>query len=163
MSTHSNDDMLKPSLTADDDAVGFDHPWNPWSLVVLAFFLGVVPGGGLLALNFRRLGLKNRVGITLLWVALAEVVWIALEIWMIRHGYLHLDESDAPEPGRWVMRVFSLGVAIAIAHPQHKRYRLFMTRHLPEGRLVIPACAAVVVTLVVLIIEFVFIHWWMAL
>src|SRR5687768_3132414 len=65
----SPDDLFRPTLTEQDDAVGFDRPWNPWSLVVLAFFFGLPGGGTLLALNFRRLGMPQAI-----WPVLAVVV-----------------------------------------------------------------------------------------
>src|SRR5262249_22153508 len=64
-----DDDLFTPTLTEADDAVGFRRPWNPWSLVFVAFFrAAVMPapwalagGGGTLALNFARLGVRQRV------------------------------------------------------------------------------------------------------
>src|SRR5690606_30786669 len=55
-----DDALLTPSLTAADDAVGFDRPWNPWSLVMLVFFAGPLFGGVLAARNFVRLGQPER-------------------------------------------------------------------------------------------------------
>jgi hypothetical protein len=60
MSRSFDDDLLAPELTEADDAVGFDRPWNPWSLVTLTFFFGLPAGGSLLALNFDRLGMPGR-------------------------------------------------------------------------------------------------------
>ena len=53
---HDDEDLLAPSLTAHDDAVGFDRPWSPNFLVVIGAFFGLIPMGLLLAENFKRLG-----------------------------------------------------------------------------------------------------------
>jgi hypothetical protein len=153
MSAHSDDDLLRPSLTEEDDAIGFDRPWDPSSLVMLAFFGGLVAGGGLLALNFRRLGLKDRFVPALLTVALSEIVWTCALIWLIGYGSHPLIDFVSWRSYGLAAHIFTCFLALVMARFQQKRYRLFKTRRLPDGKLFVPALAALAVGLVVNFVE----------
>jgi hypothetical protein len=146
MSACPNEDLFTPTLTEQDDAAGFDRPWRPWSLVVLAFFFGLPAGGTLLALNFRRLGMPRRVVPALVLVALATPAMAAVSAWVAAARLAPVD-SDADRHLRWILRAVSCLVAIGIALPQQRRFRLFQTADLPGGRLLWPGLAAVLVSL----------------
>src|SRR5690606_37884850 len=81
-----------PSLTAADDAVGFDRPWNPWSLVMLVFFAGPLFGGVLAARNFVRLGQPERSAPA---IGLFVAIWLAILGVQLASTFDRLDERQA--------------------------------------------------------------------
>jgi hypothetical protein len=144
-----SDDLFKATLTEADDAVDFDRPWSPWSLVILTFFGGLVAGGGLLALNFRRLGTRGRVFTTLAVVGVVTVVMAAATAWTVTWGGIDPSDREARRVHRMVQKAIECAVAAAFAVQQRRRYRLFQTTGLEAGRLVVPALAAVGISIVV--------------
>lgn len=133
-------DLLTPVLTADDDAVGFDRPWNPWYLVMVAFFFGMLAGGGLLAVNFRRLGQGRRFGPAAAVVLATTVALIA--------GWLLLEPRTGSsralyESLRIGRRAVAVLVAIGLATLQRRRFRLLEVCDLPAGMLLGPAVLAI--------------------
>jgi hypothetical protein len=139
----SDEDLFRPTLTEEDDAVGFDQPWNPWSLIVLAFFTGTLAGGGLLAWNFLRLGMPKRV------VPALVVTVSALLLSSVAVAWLWVRLLDSP----WrsllnvLDQVIAVAVCAAVAAPQHRRWRLFRGTDLPSGKLLWPGVGAAVVSL----------------
>jgi hypothetical protein len=138
-----NEELFRPTLRENDDAVGFDRPWNPWSLVMIAFFCGVIAGGGLLAFNFRRLGMKGKLYPVLAIVALVALAQAGLSLWLLGSGRLGAEGRDAVRTAQWMGRAVATLFAIALATPQQKRYRLFQASGLPGGHLLWPALAAI--------------------
>lgn len=134
--------LLQPTLTEADDAVGFDRPWKPWSLVFLTFFFGIIAGGGLLAYNYERLGMKVPRNRVLAFVVAAGLLLIGTTIW-ISTTYVPPGDRDAARMVRWGSRAVSCLIAIGMAQTQQRRYRLFESTHLPAGHLLKPALAAI--------------------
>jgi hypothetical protein len=149
MSGHSDDDLFTPTLTDADDAIDFDRPWNPWSLVVLTFFFGIVAGGGLLAHNFRRLGIPDRFYSTLAIVAVATVIIVAAQTAMSPGDPGSPADRDAARTVRFLGKAAACLTAMAIAAPQHRRFRLYQATGREPGRLLKPALAAILISLVV--------------
>jgi len=147
MSRSFDDDLLAPELTEADDAVGFDQPWNPWSLVTLTFFFGLLAGGSLLALNFERLGMPGRRVPVLGLVIGVTTLIIAGTAWAAGSGGLAAGNPTQRQLWRWGVRALSVLIAMAIAAPQQKRWRLFQVSGLPAGKLLWPAVAACAVAL----------------
>src|SRR5688500_6123344 len=98
MTTQPDDLLLTPTLTAEDDAVDFDHPWNPWSLVVLTFFFGLFAGGPLLALNAERLGIRKRFWLIACVAGGVGVALVAAQVWLVASGIV----PNTSESRRWV-------------------------------------------------------------
>lgn len=140
-----DDELLRQSLTEDDDAAGFDRPWNPWSLVMLTFFFGITTGLGLLAFNYQRLGIKGRLYATLGIAVALEILLTACHVWAVQNGLIVWGDRDDMRTLRLGTRVVSVLVAVLIAHTQQKRFRLFQRSNLPAGPLLIPAVIAIAV------------------
>jgi hypothetical protein len=140
-----DDDLLAPELTEADDATGFDQPWNPWSLVTLTFFFGLLAGGGLLAFNFDRLGMPGRRVPTL---ALAFGATTLLIAGALFGGWGAGEDRGTQQAWRWGVRGISVLIAMAIAAPQQKRWRIFEASGLPAGKLLRPAVVACAIALV---------------
>ena len=156
-SSSFDEELFKQSLTEQDDAQGFDRPWNPWSLVMLTFFFGITAGGGLLAFNYQRLGIKGRLYITIAIVLAAEVLLTVIHLWTVQSGLIDPQNRDE-------MRTFRLGTKVAfvlaaaiIAQTQQKRFRLFQRSDLPAGNLLIPALIGIAVGVGLDLIETAFI------
>lgn len=139
-SGHSGNDLLRPSLTAADDATGFDRPWSPYHLMWTAFLGGVPAAGYLYAENFRRLGLGR-------WYA--PTIAVSSLLWLLTTGgatYWLLDS----EPGtaertavRAGLRAVALAGAWVLLRQQRRRWELFTTTPTPAGRLLLPAAVAI--------------------
>ena len=137
-----SDDLFAPTLTEDDDALDFDRPWNPWSLVILTFFFGLVAGGTLLALNFRKLGLRQSVAPTL-----GLVLVVAFLLAAASAGLIAASAGGQAHPGlragfRFLVPAVNAGIAMVIAAGQQKRFRLFQASGGPPGKLLWPAVGA---------------------
>jgi heme A synthase len=138
------DDLLRPTLTVEDDESGFDCPWSPMALVFVAFFGGLPAGGGLLALNFRRLGRPERVAPAMVLVVILTILVVAVG------GYLAASKAGAADRStsqyfRLGARAFAVVVSLALAASQAKRYRLFSQSDRPKGKLLVPIIAAIAV------------------
>jgi len=138
------EDLFRPTLTEEDDAVGFDRPWNPYHLVLVTFFSGLPGGGVLLALNFRRLGMKEKVHFALWEIGAASVLLFALAGWLAA-GYRHTANwSSTSQLLRLGLQAISVVVALLIAGRQRRRFRLFEASNLPGGKLFWPIVAALI-------------------
>jgi hypothetical protein len=142
---YPEDDLLTPTLTEEDDAVGFERPWQPWSLVVLTFFAGIPAGGSLLALNFSRLGVPRRVLPAVFSVIAATLLFSAWRGWSLHH---------LPVDGAW--RLLSLAqraleslAAGGLAWLQRRRYRVFRGSGGEPGPVLLPGVLAAVLSLAV--------------
>lgn len=146
MSKPFDDDLLLPELTEADDAIGFDQPWNPWSLVTLSFFFGLIAGGGLLALNFARLGMPGRRNATLAIVMVVATASILGTVWAFGIAPGGEVDRETQRYGRWLRQGIAVLAAMAIAAPQHSRFRLFQASGQPAGHLLRPAVIASVLS-----------------
>jgi hypothetical protein len=140
-------DLFHPTLTADDDAREFHEPWNPWSLIALTFFCGLVAGGGLLAFNTERLGMRGRLFPTLLLAGAGAAAVGGASIWLLMHGMADWPR-DTRSLARTGFKAAEVLMAMALAAPQHKRFRLYQATGRPPGKLWIPGLLATGVSLV---------------
>lgn len=127
-----DDDLLAPSLTAHDDAVGFDRPWSPNLLVVIGAFFGLLPMGMLLAENFRRLGKPRAYLPTLLGTLAAGVAMVSLAGYAHVYGipgWYEVGNQDHRRTARLAHQALAIAVGLAIAHRQRPRWEL----HLGHG------------------------------
>ncbi len=147
--TRPPEDLLTPTLTKADDVPAGAQPWNPTLLVVATFFLGLFAGGGLLALNFKRLGQPRRVLPTLLVVGVVVVVIAAVTGWLIaRHDLMDADRN-VRQGYRFVVQVLNLAIALGIARFQQAVFRSHQRSGHPSGSLWKPVLLALPVALVV--------------
>ena len=142
-------DLLRPSLTEADDAVGFHRPWNPIALVFVAFLGGMPAGGLLLADNCRRLGLRDRIALT---VAVSVIVTLLVS-GGLAYAHTAIPSHAAGDSSRRLCRFIAQACVVAAAYPlcllQQKRYRLFQHSGGEPGRVIIPAVGAIVLGIVV--------------
>lgn len=143
--SHFDDDLFTQSLTVEDDVAGFDRPWNPWSLVMLTFFFGVMPGIGLMAFNYQRLGIQRRLYVTLAILVLLEVLLTVAHLWAVQNGLIVWGNREDMRTVRLATRIVSVLAAVLIAQTQLKRFRLFQRSGLPAGPLLIPAVIAIAI------------------
>jgi hypothetical protein len=139
-----DEELFRPTLSESDDAVGFDQPWNPWSLVVMTFFFGVTAGVGLLAFNYQRLGIKGRLYTTLAFALVLELLLTAVHVWAVRNGMIIIDNRGEEGAVRVAMRIVSVVAAILVAQTQRKRFELFRHSRSKAGHLLKPALLAIV-------------------
>ena len=140
-----DEELFTPSLTEADDVLGFDCPWNPLSLVMLTFFFGIISGLGLLAFNYKRLGIKGRLYSTLALALFFEILATALNIWAVNSGVLDVQDKTAMQTWRTGTKVVFVGIALLIAQTQNSRFRLFRHSDLPAGKLLKPALLAIAI------------------
>lgn len=116
-----HDDLLTPTLTAADDALGFGRPWNPNGVTLASFFGGPLTAAGLFAINARRLGLPRQVVPILVSFGLLAVLHIAVII-KAKQGELAVDDRSIRLGSSLVTVVAALGIARLQGH----RFRLFV-------------------------------------
>lgn len=133
-------DLLKPSLAARDDASGFDQPWNPTTLAVITFFFGLPAGGGLLAVNFRRLGMREWFLPAIAIVSVVSLVAYGGAVWYAAHAMLDRDEQRTL---RFAVRIVNVLVALLFVHLQRPRFRLADLTDVEKGKLLWPAVLAI--------------------
>ena len=142
---YADDELLRPVLTEEDDAVGIERPWNPWSLVVLAFFFGLPAGGGLLSWNLYRLGVPRRMLPALLVVFVGSLGLAMLD------GWLSPRLSEKQQPLALIaVRAGTTLIAAGLARAQRKRFRVFRHTGKDEGKLFLPGLVAAVLSLLLL-------------
>jgi hypothetical protein len=129
------DDLLRPTLTAADDACFFRRPWDPGHLTILTFFCGLPAGGLLFALNERRLGQSKRTGVTFAIVAVATLVIYGILSWLVASRPLSAEDGDPSRIQRVAVRAASIAVALFLASRQSARYRLSQAQGEPRGKL----------------------------
>src|SRR5688500_12751591 len=133
-----DDDLFQPTLTEADDAEGFNKPWNPWSLVVLAFFFGLPGGGGLLAFNYERLGIRGRLLPTLALVLVVSAAIAAAQLWLRANPVGGLQGRPARRAAGLAAQGAAALAAMALAGTQRRRYRLYQATGQEPGRVLLP-------------------------
>ena len=139
------DDLFSPSLSAEDDAKGFDHPLSPDGLLLLTVFCGLSGAGVFWVDNWRRLGSPRQQ----IWTGLVIVI-VAAALMTTAELLQLTGVVPRGAKGSWWsfgLRMSGLLVAMAIAHYQRKRYSLFRGRNLPKGKWIFPIIVSLVVTL----------------
>ena len=117
--------LLQPSLGRQDDLSGFDKPYNPWNLVMAAFFFGPLGGGWMLANNFGRIGQRRRVVPCMLAFLGLAIVLTTILVWWSEPG---VPREQARVVPWWVKRggqALTVVVAMVVAAMQKQRYRLY--------------------------------------
>jgi hypothetical protein len=118
-------DLLQPTLREEHDSVDFNKPWRPWSLVVLTFFFGLPAGGALLALNFKRLGLRRSFAAAACIVVAATLVLAGARAWAVSQGMVNLEDREQRRLLNFGMKAAATVAAMALAAAQRTRYRVF--------------------------------------
>lgn len=146
-------DLFAPALTADDDVPAGARAWNPWSLVMVAFFGdvlavggGVLAGGALLGWNWRWLQRPRAAALTWGLTLLLWPVPVGLFLWLRAAGVLG-DDRDSQRLVRWGLRAAVLLLAMGAAAWQRRRFAVVSEAgpgHAPRGALW-PGLAAVIV------------------
>lgn len=135
-------DLLRPSLTNEHDKGHFHRPWNPWLLIYLSFFFGLLAGGALLALNYPRLGIKCRVVPAIAVVAIIAIIAILGQggvTWLLATGTVSVDYSSEL---KIVLRILSVVISGIMARQQAARYRISQQMDIPSGSILIPGVIA---------------------
>ncbi len=116
-------DLLTPTLTEEDDAMGFERPWAPWSLVFATFFVGPFGGAVLFGWNEKRLGRPRR-----MWTPALVFVPLGLVLWATWAAVVSSDMDWARDHRRMadiIGDVIAVLVAMAFARTQARRFGVF--------------------------------------
>jgi hypothetical protein len=142
----ANPDLLRPTLSAEDDVAAAHRPWNPMWFLYLSFLFGLPAGGGLAAINYQRFGRKERLFPTLLLALLGGVLIIGINAWGVvdKTGYF------ADPSGRSLLRLGTQGLAIALnfllAREQFRLFGVYRHTGKEAGSLLIPGVVAAVLS-----------------
>lgn len=122
-SSPADDDLLRPTLAAEDDPTRMRGAWNPWTLAVLAFLGGPLAAGVLYGENFRRLGKKEYLmpvlAAALLFAAAAGYAAARLR------GFETFAEQEDLRLVRLTTRAASALLSAPLAGLQARRFRIF--------------------------------------
>lgn len=146
----ADDDLLAPTLTPLDDAVGFDRPWNPQWLVFVAAIGGLMAAGWLLGENFRRLGRPERRWLTVALTTAVALATVSFGVWVHLHGWPGAYVAGNQEHKRMFRlanQALAIAVALGVAAVQQPRWRIFARHggeHAPLFRDAVVAIAAAV-------------------
>jgi len=138
---HADDELLRPTLAAEDDPVHMRGAWNPWTLVILAVFGGPLSAGVLFAENARRLGRRAHVA----WIlggALALVLAGGFAAARLRPLESFSDWSDTSVL-RIAQRLGAALLAAPLATLQGRRFRVYTGNGGEPGKLLVYGLAAV--------------------
>ena len=143
----SQPDLLRPTLTAEDDIAAANRPWSPMVLLYLSFFFGLPAGGGLAALNYQRFGRKERVFSTAMLAAVGGALLIGINAW----GVVAPAEFFADSGGRRLLRLGTQGLSILftylLARDQFRLFRAYTHTGKEPGSLWAPGAIAAVLSL----------------
>ncbi len=143
-------DLLEPTLTERDDAAGFQKPWNPWSVLVVAAICKPVIGTIILAMNARRLGLPRQVFPLALSGTLVSFVVMALVPLYVTE---EMSEDLILERGRVVrfsLSFLGAGICLAMNKNHQRRLRVYQMGDGEPGSLILPGAILIIVSLFVL-------------
>jgi len=129
------DDLLRPVLSEDDDSGEMDRPWNPRMLLFWSFFVGPLAGGTLLAINSRRLGLKDRFWPLLIGTIVGTLVLYASVMSVMITAFADWDKDTRNTTGRMMIRAVTVLAGWLVSGPQRRRYRLAEAVDAPLGSL----------------------------
>jgi peptidoglycan/LPS O-acetylase OafA/YrhL len=141
MTVKSREHLYQPTVTADDDVRNFDQPWDPGHLTILTFFTGLLGGGVLLALNFRRLGQPQRGP----WSMVAVIV---LGIALVVASVIAMDAGQSSSLVRIGGRAVAVAIALVLARLQKHRWEIFDPGIEEQRRLLWPAIGSFVAAMV---------------
>lgn len=148
------DDLLRPTLSVDDDKTEMDRPWDPRMIVFASFFLGPIAGASLLAANARRLGQPSQFW-PLLFGGLIFTVCVYLGIATLSLTlFADWEASARRNATRIPVRAATVLAGWLVSGSQRRRYRLAEATDTPVGSLlwsVGPAIALVAVVVEVLL------------
>lgn len=124
-------ELFRPTLTEADDDLGFAAPWSPYAALWAAFLGGLPAAGWMLAVNFRRLGLRawaapSLIGALVMWVATSTAVVIGYA-----DGTLEVGERTLV---RMLLRAIAVVSAGLVVVRQRRRWRLYESLDRPTGR-----------------------------
>lgn len=144
MGSHQ-DDLLQPTLRHDLDVTKFDRPWNPASLVYIAFFGGFAGGGALLAINAKRLGMRTECRRILLGAALLTVLTTLGLGWYFARQASAGDKIDAGDRRLAKYAIVLVAVLLAkwVAKRQQSSFEAYDYSDRPKGSLWVYGIAAV--------------------
>ena len=142
------EDLFTPTLSEDDDALDFDQPWNPQSLVFATFFGGFLTGGILFGLNFKRLGRPERAWPCIVGGAILTLAWTYFAVDARQRGWYEGD-SGLRSAVRIAQRALPVIVALWIAQLQKRRFRVYEGAHGEGARALVPGFLAVLLSMVV--------------
>lgn len=129
----ADDELLRPTLAAEDDPVHMRGAWNPWTLVVLALFGGPLATGLLFAENARRLGRKEHYA-----AVLGAGLALAVAGGFVAARLAPLESFADWKPLtllRFVQRVGAMLLAAPLATLQGRRFRVFTGNGGEPGKL----------------------------
>ncbi|HEX6810452.1 MAG TPA: hypothetical protein VF384_02410 [Planctomycetota bacterium] len=144
------DELLRPSLTDDDDATGFHEPWDPSTLGWIMLLVGPFGGGWLMMRNQSRLGLAG--GWKHLLAMAAVGVAVVTTVALLVPGFGEKSTEDARNARsivRYAGNVVALPLAWVLLAEQRRRYRIAQKNDVPTGKLYGPGVAAFVVNLII--------------
>jgi hypothetical protein len=128
-----HDDLLKPTLRPGLDTTRFERPWNPSSLVYIAFFGGIAGGGSLFALNAKRLGMNEEVRrivigtIALTLISTLVLAWVLAQSGMEGRSNVRL--------ARFGFLIVAILLAKWIARRQQPSFEAYDYSDRPKGKL----------------------------
>ena len=95
-----------------------ESAWSPNAIAVISFFFTLLPAGIMHAINYERLGHREKKKSTLVWVIVGFIVWIAV--------ILLMPEFDGSGAG-------FLGAQVGIAMYFHRSQQQMFQQHLSRG------------------------------
>lgn len=153
MTRATDDELLRPSLTADDDAVGFRSPWDPATLGWITLLVGPFGSGLLMLLNQRRLGLRGGWHLLLAMATLGTTIIVVLAFVIPSFGVEKSgDLRNVGSLVRFGGNVVALPMAWLMLREQRRRYRIAEQADVATGRLFWPGVVAWLVNLVIVIV-----------
>ena len=135
--------LLRPTLTHADDLDGFRDPWRPQSLALLVLLCGPLPGGALMAWNFRRLG-QGHLALPAFAAFAAFVAVAAAAAWLTwRVAAVCIVAGDPElETPRLVTHVAALLLALVPWRLQMRRHRLWRRTSYRRASVLLPGLVA---------------------
>jgi hypothetical protein len=142
-SSPADDDLLRPTLAAEDDPVRMRGAWNPWTLAALALCGGPLTAGVLFGENFRRLG-KQEYLVPVLGAALILAAAAGYAARELRELQILTQEDDT-----LLLKLLTMAAGLLLTAPiavlQARRFRIFTGFGGEPGRLWIYGLGALVV------------------
>jgi hypothetical protein len=135
-------ELLQPSLTEAHDLVGFDRPWNPRYVWLAMVMCGMVGGGALLAMNYRRLGMRRPAAPVFALFLGLQIGLLVLVGWLLAHGLIARGERDVARAFRFGCNLVAVALAWPFVRAQLARYRIYEMGDTPPAGLLGPGIVA---------------------